>query len=233
MLRWSWPLLVLTACGDNFLIDPDGGAGADDATTADSAVIVDAPETTVDSMMPDPPACTAEVTTDEANCGSCGNVCLGGQVCRNSACSCPTGIVPPIVFPTGTEQFLPLGIFTLALGPTLSLNGINGLVFGFNDSVPLNTNINLATVPLGSTPFVGTGVGLDIQSFALDASYIATGGTIRFTKRCATEIQGTITNATFSGLSSGGLLGLPTVDPAGCSVSVPFVSFHLRTAPCP
>ena len=227
MTRWPLLLVVCGACGDNLLVSDAGG---------DAPVIVDAP-TGSGSGTPDsvtPPACTADTTVDEANCGACGNVCAGGQVCKSSTCSCPTGVVPPLVFPTGTEQFFSLGGSSIALGPTLSLSGINGLVFGFSASLPLNTNIDLAGVPLGSTPFVGAAVGIDIQNFGLDASYVATSGTIRFTKLCDTEIQGTLTNVTFNGLS-GGLLGggIPTVDPAGCEVHVNAVAFHLMTAACP
>ncbi|MFN0252545.1 MAG: hypothetical protein ACKV2T_37055 [Kofleriaceae bacterium] len=219
MLRWVLTLVVCAACGDNLLPLVDAG----DASLPEP-----------DSVTIDAPACTANTSSDEANCGECGHLCLGGEVCRNATCDCPSGVVPPLVFPTGAEQFFAAGGFTIALGPTLSLSGINGIVFGFDASVPLNTNIDLATVPLGSTPFVGSAVGVDIQNFSLDASYLATAGTIRFTKRCDTEIQGTLTNATFQGLS-GGLLGggIPMVDPDGCVVNVNSLTFHLMTAACP
>ncbi len=226
MSRWPLVLVVCVACGDNLLVSDAGGDGSQivDASS-------DSPGTS-DSTTP--PTCTADTTVDEANCGACGTLCAGGQVCKSSTCSCPTGVVPPIVFPTGTEQFFPAGNITIALGPTLSLSGINGLVFGVSSTLPLNTNIDLATVPLGSTPFVGAAVGIDIQNLALDASYLATTGTIRFTKICDTEIQGTLSNATFNGLS-GGLLGggIPMVDPAGCEIHVNTVAFHLMTAACP
>jgi hypothetical protein len=217
MLRWQLPLLVCAACGDNL------AAPAPDAPPVDSAAVADAA-----------PVCEADLTSDEANCGACTHLCHGGEVCKQSACSCPSGIIPPLVFPTGTEQFFGAGGFTIALAPTLSLSGINGLVFGYDASIPLNTNIDLSTVAAGSTPFVGSAAGLDIQNFGLDASYLATAGTLRFTKHCDSEIEGTLTNATFNGLS-GGLLGggVPTVDPEGCVVHVNVLTFHLATAACP
>ncbi len=217
MVRWQLLLVVsCAACGDNLQ------APAPDAPPVDSPRI------------PDAPVCEAEVSTDEANCGECDHLCHGGEVCKNAACSCPVGIVPSLVFPTGLEQFFGAGAATLALAPTLSLGGVNGLVFGYDASIPLDTDIDLATVALGSPPFVGSLVGLDIQNFALDASYLATAGTIRFSKRCDTEIQGTLRNATFNGIS-GGLLGggIPMVDPDGCVVHVNLLTFHLATAACP
>ena len=217
MLRRHLSLLVCAACGDNLQAPAPDAPGHADA-----------------AVMPDAAVCEADVASDETNCGACDKLCHGGEVCKNAVCSCPTGLVPPVVFPTGVEQFFGAGGFTIALAPTLSLGGINGLVFGYDATVPLDTNIDLSMVALGSTPFVGSAPGLDIQNLALDASYVATAGTLRFTKHCDTEVQGTLTNATFSGLR-GGLLGggIPMVDPDGCVVHVNSLTFHLATAPCP
>jgi hypothetical protein len=215
MVRWLFPLVVCAGCGDNLPAAPD-------APPADAI-----PE-------PDAPECAADITSDESNCGACENLCNGGEVCKDSECGCPSGVVPPLLFPTGVEQFLDVGLFTLTLAPTLTLNGVNGIVFGHDASIPLNTDIDLSDVSLGQTPFVGALAGVDLQSFALDASYIATAGTIRFTKRCDTEIEGTLTDATFNGIS-GGLLGggIPMVDPDGCEIHVSAMPFHVGTEPCP
>ncbi|HEY5952661.1 MAG TPA: hypothetical protein VIV40_44485 [Kofleriaceae bacterium] len=217
MLRWQIPLIVCAACGDNL------EAPAPDAPPPDSAAMPDAA-----------PVCEKDVSSDEANCGACDHICHGGEVCKNAACGCPTGLIPPLVFPTGTEQFFGAGGFNIALAPTLSIGGVNGLLFGYDAGTPLDTDIDLSTVPLGTTPFVGSAAGLDIQNMSLDASYVATAGTLHFTKRCDTEIQGTLTNATFNGLS-GGLLGggVPMVDPEGCVIHVNALTFHLSTAACP
>jgi|SRR5215204_461877 len=32
------------------------------------------------------------VPSDDNNCGACGNVCSGGQVCVNGSCGCPSGL---------------------------------------------------------------------------------------------------------------------------------------------
>jgi len=210
-----WILLVLVAaCGDDLHY------------AADAALPDTAPPDTA-------PACDLDTSEDEANCGDCDHLCAGGEVCKAGSCACPAGVIPPLVFPTGIEQFFGLGGFNIVLAPTLSIGGINGLVFGYDIGLPLDTDIDLATVPLGSTPFVGSAVGVDLQNMSLDASYLATAGTIRFTKRCETEIEGTLTDATFNGIS-GGLLGggIPMPDPDGCVVEVSSLSFHLATAPC-
>ena len=77
-------------------------------------------------------------------------------------------------------------------------------------------------------------MGLDIQNMAIDASYVATAGTLRFTKHCDTEIQGTLTNATFNGVSLGDITSgqIPGVDPEGCVIQVPSLDFHVVTTPC-
>jgi hypothetical protein len=225
MSRWTLMLALCSACGDNLKPDvlPDAEA---DAFVVDTLVCATGEA-----------ACEGEcigVATDETNCGACANVCHGGEVCKNAECKCPVGIVPSLVFPTGFEQFFPVGGFVLTLAPTLSLSGVNGLVFGTSASIALNTDIDLASVPLGTPPFVGSLAGLDVQGLMVDATYLATAGTIRFTKRCDTEIEGTLTNATFNGIS-GGLLGggIPMIDPEGCVIQVPTLNFHLATAACP
>ncbi len=209
-MRWL-SLVLLAACGDD-LHYPDAAVGPADSAEPDSMV------------------CELDTSSDEANCGACDNACNGGEVCKQGTCDCPTGVVPPLVFPTGLEQFFGLGPFQLALAPTISIGGVNGLIFGYDLGLPLDTDIDLATVPLGSTPFVSALVGLDIQNMTIDTSYVATAGTIKFTKRCETEIEGTLKNATFNGIGLDG--GIPGVDPDGCTVQVNTLVFHLATAPC-
>jgi hypothetical protein len=143
-------------------------------------------------------------------------------------------VIPGTTLPLGLDQFFPAGAFTIALTPLPTLSGINALIFGYDASNPLDTDIDLATVPLGSTPFVAAGVGLDIQAMTLDTQYVATAGTLRFTTLCDTEIQGTLTNATFNGVSLGDITSgeIPMVDPDGCVIQVPSLAFHVVTTPC-
>lgn len=225
MSRWLLSLVLCAACGDNLHpAEPD--AAPPDTPAGPDAALCGTGEASCDGTC-------ISVTEDEANCGACTNVCHGGEVCKSSACECPTGVVPPLVFPTGVEQFFNLGAATITLAPTLSLGGVNGLVFGHDANIPLDTDIDLSTIPLGSTPFVAALAGLDVMSFKLDASYVATAGTITFTKRCDTEIEGTLKNATFNGVQGGIVDGtLPTIDPDGCVIHVNTLSFHLMTTAC-
>jgi hypothetical protein len=227
-MRWSLPLVVLCAAacsyGDNLRVPP---VAEPDATVGPDAPLCTAGQAFCDG------ACL-DVSEDEANCGDCASPCKGGEVCKSSTCDCPDNVVPPFTLPLGLDQFIPLGIFTLGLTPTISLGGINGLLFGFDTSIPLDTDIDLATVALGSTAFVGALVGLDLMNnFSIDASYLATAGTIRFTTLCDTEIEGTLTNATFNGINTSIIDGgIPGIDPDGCVVQVSSLAFHLVTTPC-
>jgi hypothetical protein len=226
-MRWLIPLVVCAACGDNIQVTAAPDAALD-APSGPDALVCAASERICDG------ACL-DVASDEANCGDCGNICHGGEVCKNTACNCPTNFLPGTLIPLGFDQFFNAGVFTIALAPSPTLTSINALFFGYDPSNPLNTDIDLATVALGSTPFVGAGVGLDIQAMKLDTQYVATAGTLRFTKLCDTEIQGTITDATFNGVSLGDItMGqIPMIDPAGCVAHISTINFHVATAPCP
>ena len=64
-----------------------------------------------------------------------------------------------------------------------------------------------------------------------DAAYTATAGILRLTRACGTEVEGTLTNATFRGVNGG--LMTPEIDPLGCTITVPSIAFHIMTAACP
>lgn len=216
-------VLILSACGD------DG-----------SPVIVDAmPDSPPVDMAP---ACAApmmtcgtsclDVTTDEENCGGCGTECGGGQACTASACACaPTDFVPATLTPTQFDQQMAVGGgISIALNPNLG-DGINPFIVGYTAQTPLDTDIDLSMVTLGDAPFVAVGYGFDLQTNSIDATFVATAGTLKITELCATHMEGTLTNATFRG-TTGGLMN-PTVDPAGCTFTVPMVTFAMGVDPCP
>ncbi|MBA3464858.1 MAG: hypothetical protein H0T46_33300 [Deltaproteobacteria bacterium] len=225
-------VLLLAACGDD-------GAAKPDAT-----VLIDA---AIDAPL-DAPACAAPmktcgtaciaVATDELNCGDCGVKCKGGQAC-DGACACPANFIPATLPASSFDQFMNQGTTIIAIGPYFDSTGIHPFIFGLADDAPLNTDIDLSTVAVGSIPFVAAGYRLDTATFDVDASYLARAGTLRLTKRCATEVQGTLTNATFQGVTGG--FQNPSVDSMGCTLPAPAtppapgltIAFHVMTAACP
>lgn len=225
-----WLLIVglglvsgLSACGDD----------APPATP-------DAPPIVIDAAL-DAPMCTAptkmcgstclNVNEDEENCGACGVECNGGEACQLTCMCAPASFIPATIEPSMFDQFQPAGGITLAIGPTFGNGGINPIIFGYTATTPLNTDIDLSTISLGETPFVAASYGFDIGSMTTDAAYVATAGTLRLTRACSTEAQGTLTAATFRGVK-GGMMS-PMIDPNGCTITVPTITFHISTAACP
>ncbi len=217
-------VLLLAACGD------------------DGAAMVDAMVILVDAAPPDmaPPVCAApnkmcgtsclEVAVDEANCGDCGVACKGGEACMGS-CACAPPFIPADVQPGGFDQFQAMGGAQIAIGPVFDSNGIHPIIVGYTASTPLNTDIDVSTVAVGSLPFVAAGYRVDTTTLTTDAAFVATTGTLRLTSACATNVEGTLTNATFRGVT-GGLMD-PMVDPNGCMFTAVTMAFKISTAPCP
>jgi hypothetical protein len=214
---------ALVACGDN-----------------DSPAMPDAPPIAIDAAI-DAPACAAptkmcgatclDVSEDEENCGECGVECKGGEACQLTCMCAPASFIPATIEPSTFDRFQPAGGITLAIGPTFGNGEINPIIFGYTTTTPLNTDIDLSTIALGETPFVAASYGFDISSMTTDAAYVATAGTLRLTRACGTEAEGTLTGATFQG-TTGGLTN-PMIDPLGCTITVPTITFHISTAACP
>ena len=226
MIRTGLLLLVLaSACGD------------------DSGAKPDAPIIHIDAAIdaaPDAPACVAPdkicstvcttVATDEANCGDCGIACKGGQAC-DGTCACPAAFIPATYVPQQFDQFMMQMSAIIGIGPIVDSVGIHPLVVGYSAQTPKNQDIDMSTVTIGTIPFVAAGYRLDLGTFTTDAQYVMTAGTLRLTKACGTEVQGTLTNAVFKGTSGG--FQNPMVDPMGCTFTVPTLAFHIMTAACP
>jgi hypothetical protein len=170
-----------------------------------------------------------DVTTDEANCGTCGVVCGGGEVC-NATCACPAPFVPTMIEPGSFDQFRVMADNIVAIGPTFD-GGINPVLVVFQTTTPLDTDIDLATIPLGEPPVVIAAFDVDLSTLVPGAAFVATAGTLRLTRACETEAQGTLTAATFRGVTGG--FGEPELDPDGCTFALAELAFHIMTAPCP
>lgn len=216
-------LLVLAACGDDGAATPDAFVPPPDA----------APDAAVSTCAAPKKMCgntCLDVSGDEQNCGDCGVECNGGEAC-NGTCACAPPFIPATVAPGGFDQFQAAGGIQLAIGPVLDAGGIHPIIVGYALDIPLSTDIDLSTVAIGDAPFVAAGYRLDTANLSVDAAYVATSGTLRITNACATEVQGTLTNATFRGVN-GGLMN-PMLDPNGCTVAGVTMTFHISTAPCP
>jgi len=216
-------VLVMTACGDDAPATPDAPVLPIDAPPIDAFTCTAPTKLCGTTCLP--------VQEDEENCGDCGVECKGGEACELTCMCPPATFIPATIEPSQFDQFQPAGGITLAIGPTFGNGKINPMIFGYSATTPLNTDIDLSTVALGETPFVAASYGFDVGTMTTDAAYIATAGTLRLTRACGTEAEGTLTGATFQGVK-GGLMA-PEVDPMGCTISVPTLTFHIMTAACP
>jgi len=217
-------VFLFAACGDN-----------KDPVAVDAPVIIDSP-IPIDALVCPAPTkiCGSgclDVSIDEENCGDCGVECKGGEACDTTCACAPTTFIPATIEPGGFDQFQAAGGLTIAIGPTFGSGGINPIIIGYAANVPLATDIDLSTIPIGDAPFVAAAYRFDVGSMATDAAYVATAGTLRLTSACGSNVQGTLTGATFRGVN-GGVMD-PMVDPAGCTITVPTLTFHISTAPCP
>lgn len=217
-------VLFLAACGDDSAAQPDAFVPPIDAVP--------------DS--PPGPTCTApskmcgnsclDVSQDEENCGDCGIECNGGEAC-NSTCACAPEFIPATITPGMFDMFQGAGGATIAIGPTFDAAGIHPILVGYDGTVQLNTDIDLSMADVGTLPFVAAGYRVDLGAGTFDAAFVATSGILRFTSACGSDVEGTLTNATFRGVN-GGLMD-PMVDPNGCSFPGITLAFHISTAPCP
>lgn len=221
-------VILVAACGD------------DAPATIDAPVIIDSPPPPIDALTCAAPtklcgSSCLDVSGDEENCGDCGVECRGGEAC-DATCACaPAAFIPATIGEVDVvgafDQFNDAGGVTLAIGPTFGQGGINPIIVGYQANVPLNTDIDLSTLTLGDPPFVAAAYRIDVMTMTGDAAFLATAGTLRLTRACGSQADGTLTNATFRGVT-GGFMN-PMVDPAGCTITVPSMTFHIMTAACP
>lgn len=217
-------LVVFAACGDDGAKPPDAGVILVDAAP-------DAPALPVCSTpMKMCGSSCLDVSTDETNCGDCGVECGGGEACMGS-CACAPAFIPADVPTGGFDMFQAQGGATIAIGPQFDSNGIHPIIVGYTSTTPLDTDIDVSTVAVGGLPFVAAGYRVDTATLTTDAAFVATSGTLRLTSACATDVQGTLTNATFRGVT-GGLMD-PVVDPDGCMFTGVTMTFHISTGACP
>jgi len=225
-MKRAWSLLFVlgvAACGDDI------------PAMADAAVIIDAP------LPIDAPMCASptklcgttclEVAVDEDNCGDCGVACHGGEACDLTCACAPAAFIPVTLEPGMFDRFEGANGITLAIGPSFGTGGINPFLVGYTATTALGVDLDLSTIPLGEAPFVAAAYRFDLGAMSTDAAFTATAGTLRLTRACGTEVEGTLTNATFRGVT-GGLMSAE-IDPLGCTITIPSITFHIMTAACP
>jgi hypothetical protein len=173
-----------------------------------------------------------DVSVDEENCGACGEACNGGQACNANACACaPTDFIPATLVESQFDQLMAVGGgISIALNPNFG-DHINPFIVGYDAQTPIDADIDLSMATIGEAPFVAAGYNFDLGTNSLDATFIATAGTLHIDELCDTHMEGTLMNATFRG-STGGFTN-PTVDPDGCMFTVTSVTFAMGETPCP
>lgn len=224
MKRLGLLCLVLAGCGDDGGSSSPVDAPIDQAPGPDSTVCGAPTKLCGGTCLP--------VNEDEQNCGDCGVVCKGGQACENT-CVCPPAFVPATIEPTNFDQFDGANGVQVAIAPNIA-GSINPLIIGYSATDPvLDTDIDLSTVTLGEAPFVGAAYRFDLTTMTTDAAYVATAGTLNLTSACGTSVEGTLTDATFSGILGDLQSQTVTVDPEGCTFTVPTLTFHIGSTACP
>lgn len=216
-------LLMFAACGD------------DGTVTIVDAGIDATPDVAIDASTCFPPSkvCGSEcidVSDDEANCGDCGVTCNGGEVC-DTTCACPPPFVGASLAASSFDQLQGMGGTRIAINPNLESGGINPFIVGYDAATPRDADINLAMGTLGQAPFVAAGYGFSIDTMEIDAVFVATAGTLHLSDATNTHVMGTLTNATFQGVTGG--FTNPTIDPNGCTFTVATVAFEMCMGACP
>lgn len=149
--------------------------------------------------------------------------CSPAAVCRDTGCSCPAAFIAATSPVIASQMLAPPAAGYISGGD--SVTGTDGnyhsVVVTASQTAPLNQ-----AVPVGTGVYVG--VGYDYSSATSARSiYVANGGTVTLTRRCATGIAGTLTNVTLVEANYQTLVPLPD----GCTTTLSSFTFDVG-GPC-
>jgi hypothetical protein len=164
-----------------------------------------------------------DLQTDIANCGACGTACTDGKVCSAGTCGCPPPFAPAMLTPTAQDLVMGQGAVQVAVS-FFANNGnhLAGLVYN-KVGTPLNMDIELTEATIDTPPSVILGYKFSGQN--VQAAFVATKGTLKFTKACDKGVSGTLTGATFKGVKS--LMPPFMIDPMACAFDVASLPFSI------
>ena len=169
----------------------------------------------------------------------CGGICCG-SASRSCAspdggmdCTCPVDVVPTPFTPILTQMsnqmieppwMLGIGIFA-GQG-----DAVHALIVSFDPtSTPVDTDITLPTEPFGEPPWVVLAYDVNVVMQTTKSTFFVSAGTLRFTRRCAGGVAGSIRGVTVD--EQGDRLD-PTPAVGGCRLVIPDLDFDYA-ADCP
>jgi len=164
----------------------------------------------------------AAMTMPDSSAPAC--TCSPAAVCRDTGCTCPAGFITSTSPVIANAMLAPPAAGYLS--GAVSLSGTDAKYHSI-----IVTAQQIAT--LGQALPIGTGVyaavGYDYASATSARSvYIANGGTVMLTRRCAGGIAGTLTNVTLVEADYQTLVPLPN----GCTTTISSFAFDVGAA-CP
>lgn len=161
-------------------------------------------------------------TDDHDHCGACDHACVPAASCVSSTCNCPAPFIgaTPQVLATQMIQSQP-GFVTGVSGVVGTDANNHGVVVTASATAPLNT-----ALPVNGQVYVAIAYELFTATQA-KSTFLATGGTVRLTRRCAAGLGGTLQNLTFVEVNPTTLQPIPD----GCTTTIAQLAFDIAQ-PC-
>ena len=210
---------LLTGCGGDDAADTVDATLADAPPTADARI--DATTCSGSSMLCD--GLCVDTTQNPDHCGGCGIECTPAAGCEASDCACPA--------PFLTANAPVLGAQMVATQPGYLAGGVGVTgTDGYAHVVLVTVEDDVATgtaIPVNTSVYVGIGYDLQTPTEAR-STYLATAGTVRVNRRCATGLGGVAQNLSLVEIDPTTFQPLP----GGCTTTLASFPFSIGTS-CP